>query len=225
MYYTIYKTINLINGRYYIGKHKTSIIDDGYLGSGVLLKKAIQKYGKENFTKEILYVFQSEKEMNDKEHEMVSESVLTDKDSYNLRIGGVGGFSKEESLRGSRTAHSSGVFQTPEYKEKLSNALKGRVPHNKGVPMPETVRQKLSKLTRSDEFKMKVSDGVRNSEKCKGNTKPRFVYQIQCPDGTISSTTHLKNWCKSNKDLKGINDKRRMESRGYYILSKIKFKG
>ena len=40
MVYYIYITTNLINGKRYIGKHHGELNDD-YLGSGTLLKKAI----------------------------------------------------------------------------------------------------------------------------------------------------------------------------------------
>jgi hypothetical protein len=43
----IYKTTNIINGKYYVGKDINN--SESYLGSGVLLKRAIKKYGKENF--------------------------------------------------------------------------------------------------------------------------------------------------------------------------------
>jgi hypothetical protein len=46
MNYFIYKTTNLLNGKYYIGMHVTNQIDDGYLGSGKYLNNAIKKYGK-----------------------------------------------------------------------------------------------------------------------------------------------------------------------------------
>lgn len=55
MKYTIYKTTNIKNGKYYIGKHQTENENDSYLGSGIALKKAIKKFGKNSFIKEILY--------------------------------------------------------------------------------------------------------------------------------------------------------------------------
>lgn len=64
MYYLIYKTTCLINGKYYIGKHKTSNRDDSYIGSGKLLQTAIKKYGRENFIREIILECSSEEEMN-----------------------------------------------------------------------------------------------------------------------------------------------------------------
>lgn len=51
----IYITTNIVNGKKYIGKH-TGYVDDNYLGSGSLLKKAISKYGKQNFRREIIVI-------------------------------------------------------------------------------------------------------------------------------------------------------------------------
>lgn len=47
VFYFIYCTTNMVNGKIYVGKHKTTRLNDGYIGSGKLLKHAINKYGRE----------------------------------------------------------------------------------------------------------------------------------------------------------------------------------
>jgi len=48
----IYLTVNLINNKFYIGQTITQ--DRNYLGSGILITKAIKKYGRDNFKRIIL---------------------------------------------------------------------------------------------------------------------------------------------------------------------------
>ena len=122
MYYTIYKITNIVNNKYYIGKHQTINLDDGYMGSGKLIKKAIDKYGIGNFTKEILFVFDNEQEMNDKEKELV----VVSEETYNLCPGGHGGFGYINTLeldrfsRGKKSGliHKSRMETDISYREK-----------------------------------------------------------------------------------------------------------
>lgn len=91
MFYTIYKTTNAVNGRVYIGAHATPDINDGYLGSGKYLKRAIKKWGVENFSKEILFSFTNERDMFQKERELVTEDFISSNGTYNIKLGGSGG--------------------------------------------------------------------------------------------------------------------------------------
>lgn len=88
MYYTIYKITNKINNKFYIGKHKTKNLDDDYMGSGKLINRSIKKYGIENFTKDILFIYDNEIDMNNCEKSLVTVG----EHSYNLCQGGQGGF-------------------------------------------------------------------------------------------------------------------------------------
>jgi hypothetical protein len=92
MHYYLYQITNTVNGKVYVGVHKTSNINDGYMGSGKVIKRAIEKYGIENFTKIILETFETVEAMYAAEKEMVTEEFLTRDDVYNLRRGGTGGF-------------------------------------------------------------------------------------------------------------------------------------
>ena len=92
MFYYLYEVKNNINGKIYVGVHKTKDMNDGYMGSGKVIRKAIEKYGINNFTKTILEIFDSERQMYLREKDFVDEKFLSRNDVYNLRRGGTGGF-------------------------------------------------------------------------------------------------------------------------------------
>ena len=92
IYYTVYKTINTVNGKYYIGVHKTNNPNDKYLGSGIALKRAFKKYGIENFKKEILFIFDNKNDAYIKESEIVTKKFIDNENVYNAKIGGFGGW-------------------------------------------------------------------------------------------------------------------------------------
>lgn len=80
----------MLNGRYYVGFHETDDLNDSYLGSGIFIKKAIKKYGAENFRKELLFVFNNKKDMINKEIEIVDDEFIKRPETYNMSKGGCG---------------------------------------------------------------------------------------------------------------------------------------
>jgi len=115
----IYKTTNLINGKIYVGQHNTSS-DDGYLGSGLILQKAIDKYGKENFKREILE-FVNENNVDEREIYWIAYTSATQREiGYNITTGGYG----VRGLFGEKN-HFYGKKHTKEAKRKMSILKKG----------------------------------------------------------------------------------------------------
>lgn len=137
MYYFIYQTTNLINNKKYIGQHQTENIDDGYLGSGVLLQKAIKKYGKENFSRQILCFANNKDELDSLEIAYIAAAQARESDQYyNLNDGGLGqrGFvmpeeqkkaiseSEKEAYRSGRRKYVQRVITDEERKQKSETA-------------------------------------------------------------------------------------------------------
>ena len=91
--YIVYETCNKTNNKKYIGVHKcTDYDDDEYLGSGKALKKAVEKYGKDKFYRQILFVFDNPDEAFEKERELVTDEIVASNNYYNLTTGGKGNF-------------------------------------------------------------------------------------------------------------------------------------
>lgn len=124
MYHYVYKTTNNINKKYYIGAHSSNKLNDGYLGSGEILKQSIKKHGKKNFTKEILSFFDTRQEAFEYEQKLVTESLVNDDNCYNMCTGGLGC-----------------TIKSAEYKKKMSEKLKGRVfseEHKRKISLAQT---------------------------------------------------------------------------------------
>lgn len=84
MFHTIYKVTHLPTGRYYIGAHSTDDLNDGYMGSGIRIERAIKKYGIDSFKKEIIFHAFTVEDLYLVEKELVTLSP----ESFNLVPGG-----------------------------------------------------------------------------------------------------------------------------------------
>lgn len=118
--YVLYKTTNKVNGKFYIGIHKTIDADDSYLGSGKNLKRAVAKYGKDAFDKEIIATYSCLEDARNAERAIVTESFVQDCNTYNIAIGGgLGG----ENLNGFTFRQHN---HSKHSKNKISQARLGR---------------------------------------------------------------------------------------------------
>ena len=113
VHYLIYKITNIVNGRYYIGQHKTNNPTDTYMGSGHYIERAIKKHSTDNFIKEILFDFDNFDDMNNKEKELVpvNECYPNNPMSYNLVEGGSGQLTDDVKMRISETLKTGGKVQ------------------------------------------------------------------------------------------------------------------
>lgn len=167
--YCIYKITNLINGKTYIGQHKYKDLNDSYMGSGKLLWRAYKKYGKENFTKEILYSkVQYQETANDMEKFAIAKERALGKAEYNIADGGdgycpnKGKHLSEETKRKMSESHKGKHF-SEEHKEKISKTKKGKPSNRKGKklgPFSEEHKRNISEAHKkvSEETKRKMSE-------------------------------------------------------------------
>lgn len=171
-YYGIYKITNLLNGKMYIGQHTTEDLDDGYMGSGKIIKQAVKKYGIENFRKEWIMFCEDEEELNYWESVFVDETWVMRSDTYNLQTGGNHWTLSEESRRKMSEARSGnknpwyGKRRPEEHKRKQSETMKkkyggGKHPHI-GTHRSKETRSKISEarkgLRHTEEWKFKISE-------------------------------------------------------------------
>lgn len=133
-YNFIYKTTNIINNRFYIGRHSTNKLKDDYIGSGTILKRSIKKYGLENFKFEILYFCKNFKDLVLLEKKVVDKHMIKNELCINICEGGLspilygkdnGNFGNrwtdamKKSLSLKKTGKSSGILN-PFYGKKHS---------------------------------------------------------------------------------------------------------
>ena len=198
IYYT-YRTENLLNGKYYLGKrsfrHK-HVYRDSYLGSGSILRKEIVIYGKEHFKKEILNFYDTAEELNEAERLLVTREVIDDDMSYNIILGGTG-FTTEEDYINLRKIMSY-VTNQPEYKLKMSQVINS----------PEVKEKMITSIKRTmadQEWKLwfsAIQKEVQNRpEEKERNSKAQKIAQNR-PDVKEKKSKIMKQLYSENLEVK-----------------------
>jgi hypothetical protein len=200
--YIIYQTTNLVNNKYYIGYHGQPNEDfDGYLGSGVLLSKAINKYGKHNFIRKTLSIHNTSSEA------FIAETIaigtnFNDDQCYNLCKGGKGGDRmtiKSEHDRQAFSTKMRNIHSTRTNSEKLQVSQKLKDAISLRSPCEQQRIWEQQQETRS---KLYPKDKQNN---------PMFKGSYQTPWGVFPTSNDatkalsyymnigvLIKWCKNN---------------------------
>jgi hypothetical protein len=149
----IYKTTNLVNGKFYIGQDSNN--DPNYLGSGLLINKAIKKYGKNNFLKEVLENCNSKEELDEKEKFWISNLSATTI-GYNISFGGTGGdlyncLSEEEKINNIKIKSQNAKIKNIMYEKNVFECWVEKYGINEAVVRMQNFKQKLSKTQKEKE--------------------------------------------------------------------------
>lgn len=164
MIHYVYEITNTINHKTYIGIHSTTNIEDGYMGSGVALKAALEKHGLENFTKEILHIVDTREEASEIEASLVTEEFCKLKSNYNLRTGGDTCYAQHSETRKKMSENRPKTHNiSKELRKKYSQSMIENNPMQK-EELREKVRQSKLGKPRDNETKSKISQTLKGKQ-------------------------------------------------------------
>lgn len=214
MFYLIYKITNLLNNKIYIGQHITKNKDDDYMGSGIQLKKDIQMFGLQHFKKEILLECQNRQELNKMQRLLVDEDFVLRQDTYNLKIGGLGGwqFINKYHLNNNAEQYKKG---NKKHLQMLKNDLQyaemfwKRVRQGLQKINKEQIKQKMRQVWKhkkhpwigrkhSEQTKKKI--GQKNAISHKGILNSSYgtcwIYNLELKENKKIKKDNLEQWLK-----------------------------
>lgn len=190
----IYMTTNLITGEKYIGKHYGTE-DDSYLGSGKILQRAILKYGKENFKRDILYISKNSEENNLKEKEFIKKfNAIEDRTFYNIAEGGDGG----------DIFHILPIEQQEQLKEKARLRCSGSGNPMYGKHHSEETKDKLRQIDKSYTKSQEYRDNMSKIKSGEGNGMYGKHHSEESKQ-KMSESKKGKKFGKENSNAKGIS--------------------
>lgn len=171
MFGYIYLIVNNVNGKMYVGQHKSNNFNDNYKGSGKLLWKAYGKYGEENFDKLFIESCESREQLNEREIFWIAEYKRRGYTLYNLDKGGYRNYNT------SKASNSLKDYWTDERRAEWSKRMKC------------VASKRNNKHT--EESKRKMSE-AHKGRKWFNNGKVQ-VHAFECPDGFVSGMLPKKS--------------------------------
>lgn len=215
MKYIVYKTINLVNDRYYIGKHGQNRSEfDGYLGSGTVLASAIAKYGRENFDRITLYETDSELDCYAQEQKILKEALL-DPACYNMMHGGLG-FSSGE-------LHPMyGTTRTADTKSKISaNNKRGMLGKSHSEQAKAAIGAASQNRKVSDDTRRKMSEAAKRRPPMSDQTKRK----LREKNSGVNAANYGKRFSNEHKRKMSLaqTGKRNSKFQGYFVTPWGKF--
>lgn len=187
--YYIYLVTNNINGKNYVGQKKfcplktriTTPLTDGYFGSGKYIVRAEQKYGINNFSKEILAICYNPDICNILEIQYIKMYREMGKAEYNIAEGGHADSRKylNQEEKNNIQEKINRRLNSPEVKQKMSESHKGLPSWNKGIPMSDDSKSKLkislSKIDCSDKSRRGAQTKRKNGYKLSESHKQAII--------------------------------------------------
>jgi hypothetical protein len=222
MYYTVYQSTNNINFKEYIGAHATSKLDDGYMGSGKHFKNAVKRYGKENFSKEIIFRAVSEDIMYWIEEMIVDRAYVDSKNTYNKKLGGRTGsganrFTPFESALIYENRRNSGNWvKGKSYEEIMGKEKADKLKEEKSLHF-SSIDRSGSKNSRAGKVKIYNSEDELMFE-CHGNFR-KITEENNLPQSALLQS-YLNNGKKIYVNITDNGNIDQLTQKGYF-----KYKG
>lgn len=208
LYHIVYRTTNTINGKYYIGVHNTKNLEDGYLGSGVTLQKALKKYGPENFKREILSFHENSEAAYKRESELVTLKECRDHNCYNCFPGGCGCRHakklKEESIQKMRdslrlyyrthTSPNIGRKHSSKTLQKQSDAKRGPKNPMYGKHHTEEVKKRISAAHSGPKARFWGQHSPTAKVLHQYTITGELIKRFECVEDAVNETGLIKAW-------------------------------
>lgn len=225
----IYKTVNKVNGKIYIGQRKSDkFLGNAYMGSGKALKRSVAKYGKENFEVSLLTWCVSRQDADEMEKYYISlyNSTNTDK-GYNISIGGTGGYlgagvngnlNKVAITNGTRTRYIGRDEELPDGFRYGNSAASGT--HDMSRYYNDKEARIRNSLSKSGKNNSSYGNGYRVSGGRNGHNKYRYTFkgvEYECRKYLVQG---LK---EQGYDI-NVNAVRKIENGNYSVRIAKKFK-